>query len=127
MRTSISRKSGQRGFSTIVLIVIVGIVGFLLLAFFTVFPMIYENLRVQNALDQLAQDSEVDVRSKRAIWTALQKRFYVDGVKSIQRENVSITRKDGQTTVLVQYQAKDTFVMNFFIGADYENQVVIDR
>ena len=118
---------GQKGFSTPVIILIVGVVSLLLLAFFRVFPMWYGNIQIQTALDGIAQNEEVDARSKREIWGALQRQFYIDGIRYIERENVKISRKDGETTVLVQYEVKDTLIAPFFIGADFENQVVIAR
>ena len=120
-------RSSQKGFSTIAIILIVGIASILLLGFFRAFPMWMENMRLQSALDGVAQDQAVDVRSKRAIWESLQKRLYIGDVRTVTRENVTISRKDGKTTILVQYETRDGFIANFFIGAEFENQVVIDR
>ena len=119
--------SNQKGFSTIAIIIIVGIASMLLLAFFRVFPMWMENVRLQSALEGVAQDQTVDARSKRDIWESLQKRMYVGDVRSVKRENVTISRKDGKTTVLVEYETRAGFIANYFIGADFQTQVVIDR
>lgn len=117
----------QKGYTTITIILIVGIVSILLLGFFRVLPMWIENLRLQSALDGLQQQADLDVRSKRAIWESLQKRMYIGDVRAVKREDVKITRKDGKTTVLVQYEIRKGFIANYFIGANFENQVVIDR
>ena len=36
-------------------------------------------------------------------------------------------RKDGKTTVTVTWEAKDSFIGNLFIGANFVESIVIDR
>ena len=119
--------SRQKGVSTIGIIVIVGIFGLLLVGFFKVFPMYYGNIKLQSALEALQQDSRVDPKSKRSIWDSLYKRLYIDEVRNITLENVTMVRKDGKTTVTVTYETRDTFIGNLFIGGAFSESVVIDR
>ncbi len=117
----------QKGLSTVGWIAVIGIFLLLVTTFFKVFPMYYENFKVKAAMEALAQDTSVDAKSKRAIWDSLAKRFFIDEVRSIKRENVSITRKDGKTTVTVTYETRDTYIGNLFIGGRFVETVVIDR
>ena len=119
--------SRQKGISTIGIIVIVGIFSFLLITFFKVFPMYYGNLKIQSALEALQQDSRVDPKSKRSIWESLKKRLYIDEVKNITLEHVTMVRKDGKTTVTVTYEIRDDLSGNLFIGGAFSESVVIDR
>ena len=127
MINSGKRLHRQQGLSMPTIVVIIAIIGTMVLAFFTVFPMAYENLQVQTSLEALAEDQTIDPRSKRDIYEALNRRFVINDVDSVQRENIKITREDGKTTVVVQYQATNSFIANYFIGANFENQVVINR
>ena len=117
----------QRGMSTAGWIVVVGVFGLLIITFFKVFPMYYENFKVRSALEALKNDQSVDVKSKRAIWESLQKRLFIDTVRSIKREDVDIQRKDGQTTVTITYETRDDYIGNLFIGGSFTESVVIDR
>ena len=117
----------QKGVSTVGIIAVIGIFAVFLVAFFKLFPMYYGNFKVQSVLEKIQQDSEVDPKSKRAIWESMKKRLYVDEVRSIKREHVTMERKDGKTTVTVTYETRDTFIGNMFIGASFSNSVVIDR
>jgi F0F1-type ATP synthase membrane subunit c/vacuolar-type H+-ATPase subunit K len=119
--------SRQKGISTIGIIAVVGIFGLLIVTFLKVFPMYYGNFKVQSALEALQQDSRVDPKSKRSIWESLQKRLYIDEVKNIKLEHVTMVRKDGKTTVTVTYETRDTFMGNLFIGGAFSESVVIDR
>ena len=66
-------------------------------------------------------------KSKREIWQSLQKRLYVNDVKDITRENVTMERKDGKTTVTVKYEKRDEYVGNLFIGGWFVESIVIER
>jgi hypothetical protein len=108
-------------------IAVAGIFGFLVITFFKVFPMYYDNYKVKSVLESLQQDSEIDPKSKRAIWDSLNKRLYVNEVRSIQRENVEMVRKDGKTTVTITYRIEDEYIGNLFIGGSFVESIVIDR
>ena len=120
-------RHGQRGLSSVGWILVFGIFALLLVTFFKVFPWYYDNFKVKATLEALQADTSIDPKSKREIWDSLQKRLYVDSVKSITRENVKMQRKDGKTTVTVSYEVRDSYIANLFIGARFEESVVIDR
>ena len=117
----------QRGISTVGWLVVVAIFGLLVVTFFKVFPMYYGNFKLKSALEAIQADSSIDAKSKRAIWDSLQKRLFIDEVRSVKRENVSMERKDGKTTVTVSYEMRDSYVGNLFIGASFTESIVIDR
>ncbi|MFT5504068.1 MAG: hypothetical protein ACI845_001400 [Gammaproteobacteria bacterium] len=126
-----SRKTGRRyrqlGVSAPSWLVIASIFGFLLITFFKVFPMYYENYQLGAALNSVQQDQSVDPKSKKALWESLKKNMFVQEVRSIGRENVEITRKDGVTTITIQYETKDDYVGNLTIGAKFTETIQIQR
>ena len=117
----------QKGVSAWGWLVIAAIFGFLLITFFRLFPMYYENFKVKTVLENLAQDQTIDVKSRRAIWDSLNKRFIVQDVKTVKREHIGMSRKDGKTTVTVKYEVQSDLVGNLTIGARFEDSVVINR
>ncbi|MCP4391752.1 MAG: DUF4845 domain-containing protein [Gammaproteobacteria bacterium] len=117
----------QKGLSSFGWIVIFGIFAFLVITFFKVFPMYYANFKVTSALEGLQADTSIDAKSKRAIWESLNKRLYINEVRTIKREDVSMERKDGKTKVTVSYETKDTYIANLFIGARFTESIVIER
>jgi hypothetical protein len=113
--------------STVGIIAMVGVFGFLVVGLMTVFPMYYDNFKLQSALEALQNDTSIDPKSKQAIWGALKKRLYINEVRKITKNDVKMIRKDGKTTVTVSYEVRDTFVGNLFIGASFVEIAVIDR
>jgi hypothetical protein len=127
MKRSTNMRHHQKGMSSFGWIAVVGIFALLLITFFKVFPMYYTNFRLISSLEALAQDQTIDPKSKRAIWESLQKRLYINEVRAVQKEHVSMARKDGKTTVTVTYEIRDTYVGNLFIGGNFSESIVIDR
>lgn len=117
----------QKGMSSAGWIAVAGFFGLIIISFFKVFPMYYDNFKVKSALESMQQDSSLDPKSKRAIWDSLNKRLFIDDVKHIKRENVTMDRKDGRTTVTVSYESRDDYIGNLFIGAKFTETIVIDR
>ena len=127
MKRSSNSRHRQKGLSTIGWIIVVGIFGLFVVTFFKVFPMYYGNFKLKSALEAMQQDISLDTKSKQDIWLSLQRRLFVDEVRSITREHVTMERKDGKTTVTVTYETRDDFVGNLFIGAKFSESVVLDR
>ncbi len=117
----------QKGISTVGIIAAIGLFGLIASAVVTLFPMYYGNFQVGSVLEAVQQDSSVDAKSKRAIWDSISKRLYINEVRNITREDVTMERKDGKTTVTVAYETRDTFIGNLFLGASFSESVVIDR
>lgn len=117
----------QKGLSGISWLVVACIFGLLLLTFFRVFPMFYENYQLKSVLTSIQEDPSIDVKSKRAIWDTMQRRFYINAVKTIKREHVKMTREDGKTTISVIYERRSPFLANLFIGGNFSETIVIDR
>lgn len=127
MKRSTNLRHRQKGMSSFGWIAVFGIFALLLILFFKVFPMYYGSYQVQTALEALTMDDRVDSKSKREIWTSLQKRLYINEVRSIKRENVTMERKDGKTTVTVDYEVRDNFLGSLFIGGHFVHSAVIER
>lgn len=117
----------QKGLSSVGWLVIVAIFAMLVVTFFKVFPMYYDNFKLNSSLEAMQNDSSLDPKSKRAIWDSLSKRLYINEVRMIEREHVTMERKDGKTTVTVSYETRDSYIGNLFIGAKFSESVVIDR
>jgi hypothetical protein len=117
----------QQGLSSLGWIAVAGFFGLIIITFFKVYPFYYDNFKVKTALEAIQNDSAIDPKSKRAIWDSLQKRLFINDVKAIKRENVTMARKDGQTTVTVTYKVEDDYILNLYIGGKFEESIVIDR
>ena len=108
MKALTGSRRQQAGLSTVGWLGVVAIFGLLIVSFFKVFPFYYDNFKLKSALEALAQDPEIDPKSRRAIWESLQKRLFV-------------------TTVTVTYETSDDYIANLYIGARFTEKAVINR
>lgn len=120
-------KQSQRGMTTIGWIVVIALFGSIVLTGFKIIPMYLEYFNVQSLMDGLAKDTEVDPRSKRDLWVAFSKRLRVNQVTSIKQENVTFSRKDGVTTVNLDYRVEKPWIAQLFLGARFQYTVEINR
>ncbi|MFT4607926.1 MAG: hypothetical protein ACI9V8_000622 [Urechidicola sp.] len=127
MKSLIRSKNKQKGLLSFGLMVLVGFFALLIISFLKVFPMYYENYKVKSVLESVRQDSDIDPKSKRAIWESLSKRLYIQEARTVQREHVNMTRTDEKTTITISYETRDSYIGNLFIGAKFSESVVIDR
>lgn len=127
MKRLTKMRQRQKGMSSFGWIAVAGIFGFLVITFFKVFPFYYDNFKLTTSLEALQLDTTIDAKSKRAIWQSLQKRLFINEVRMITREHVTMVRKDGKTTVTVTYEQKDDYIGNLFIGGRFVESIVIDR
>jgi len=123
--TSIGRR--QHGLSFVGWLALVAIFGLLIISFFKIFPIYNENLIIQSVLEGLQKDQKLDVKSRRAIWDSIYKRLSVNEVYSITRENLTVKRKGGQTTVTITYEARQPYLGNLSIVGNFTESIVIDR
>ena len=117
----------QQGVSGVGWLIIIAFIALIFSAFFSIYPMYYDNYLIKSVLTSVQEDPSIDVKSKRAIWDSMSKKLFINEVRSIQRENVEMTRKDGKTTVAVNYESRASFVGNLdFVGV-FSESIVIDR
>lgn len=122
------KKQSQQGMTTIGWILVIALFGSIVLTGFKIIPMYLEYLNVQSIMNGIAQDTSIDARSKRDLWGAMEKRFYINQIRDIKRNNVSFSRsKDGVTTVKVDYKVEKPWVAQMYLGAHFTHSVEINR
>lgn len=120
-------RNTQKGMTTIGWIAVIAIFSSILLTIFKVLPMYLEYFQVKSVIDGVAVDTNVDPRSKRDLWTAISKRLLINQATSVKREDVSFTRKDGVTTITVDYRVEKPYIAQLFIGANFVYSVEVNR
>ena len=120
-------KHSQQGLTTIGWIAVIAIFGSIVLTGFKILPMYLEFFNVKAVMEAVAQNNELDARSKRDLWTALENNLRINSVRDLKKEDFSFVRKDGVTTVTVDYEVRKPYIAQLFIGANFTHSVVINR
>ena len=120
-------RQSQRGLTTVGWILVIALFGTIVLTIFKVVPMYLEYMQVKSVMESVVNDTSIDPRSKRDLWSAMQKRLLINQAKSVKRENVTFNRADGVTTITVDYKVEKPYIAQLFIGAHFVYSVEINR
>ena len=99
-------RNRQKGLSGPVWLIVAGIFGLIVVSVIRIFPIYLENYTIKSVLESVQGDAKIDPKSKRAIWTSISKRLYINEVRYITREHVKMSRKNGRTTVTIEYETR---------------------
>jgi hypothetical protein len=122
-----STRHRQKGLSSAGWLALAGIFALIIISVLRVFPIYMDNFTIKSVLTSIQEDAKIDPKSRRAIWESINKRLYINEIRSIKREHVKMTRKNGKTTVTISYETRRPYIGNLFIGGTFSESVVIDR
>ncbi len=110
--------------SAIVLIVVV-----LALLFMRLFPPYFDNLKLQDALDELASDPRVANMTRRQIVKELDNKLYIDYAHEIVdlNESLLVDKSDKKLVITIDYEVVVPLVYNLSALINFANRVDIDR
>ena len=119
-----NRQNGMTFIGIVMLLVVIVVIA---LTAVKIIPIYIENYAVKSVLTSIENDHRVDPKSKAAIWESIKKRLYINEVRIIKKEHVSMSRKNGKTTVTIEYESRRPYLGPLFIGGHFVETIVINR
>ena len=119
-----NRQNGMTFIGIVMLLVVIAVIA---LTAVKIIPIYIENYAVKSVLTSIENDHRVDPKSKAAIWESIKKRLYINEVRIIKKEHVSMSRKNGKTTVTIEYESRRPYLGSLFIGGHFVETIVINR
>lgn len=114
----------QRGMTAISMMVVVAIGTFLVLIALRLFPVYIEHFKVASHLKTLAEESGAARMSDGEIRQTLKKRFDIDDVTNVTRDDIFIERsKDGRTIVAIEYEVRTPALGNVDMVVSFIDEV----
>ena len=113
-------RSRQRGATFLGMVIIAGIIGFGLYAAIRVFPLYMEYMAVVRAMDQAAKE---DARSQQSLRAALDRRWIIEDIKSLDPKDIEIKRNGSGFSMRAWYRAEAPFVSNISLVVDFDKTV----
>jgi Tfp pilus assembly major pilin PilA len=124
MTSSRNRQNGMTFIGIVLLLVVIVVIA---LTAVRIVPIYIENFAVKSVLTSIENDHRVDPKSKAAIWDSIKKRLYINEVRLIKKEHVTMSRKNGKTTVTIEYESRRPYLGPLFIGGHFVETIVINR
>lgn len=115
----INRQNGMTGIGWLL---VLGLIGFFTLAGLRVIPMYIEGYKVRSALNSLNKEPNITRKSPAEIVRMLQRRFDVDDVKSVTKDDIVISRGDGRLLIEIEYEDRRHFMSNLDLVAVFKEK-----
>ncbi len=113
----------QRGATFLGMVIILSILGFALYAGIRLTPLYFEYMAVVRAMDQTAKEAEGDPTSPQQLRTALDRRWTIEDIKSLDPKDMEIKKSAGGYTMRAYYRAEAPFVANVSLVVDFDKTV----
>lgn len=104
--------SKQGGLTFISFILLIGFVGFFAMLGIKLIPVYLEHYKVVSILKNLESDKDLASRSRDELLATLDKRWNIDMVESVTRDNVTITKDIYHVKIEVAYDVSKPILGN---------------
>ena len=102
----------QRGATLITWLVIFMMIGFFIMLGLRLAPIYMQNYTVKNIIEGLQTEPMIGRKPVGEIRQMLLRRFDINGIRELGRDNVKISRSGGTTKVEVAYETRQHIVAN---------------
>lgn len=114
----------QRGATFLGMVIILAILGLALYAGIRLTPVYLEYMAVVRAMDQTAKESDAST-SAQELRAALDRRWTIEDIKSIQPKEIEIKRSPSGSTMRANYEAVVPFIGNVSLLAHFDKTVTV--
>jgi len=120
-------KRRQAGITLIGFLLMAAVFGSFGFAIIKVVPLYMEGMRIDRVLDDLQQELATGGNTARDIQLALDSRFYVENLESLEPDELEIVREGEGYTVKVNRESRALFLADLYFVVMFDTQVEIAR
>lgn len=117
--------SGQRGLTFISFLLLIGLIGFFTLLILKIGPAYLDHYKVKSSLEALKADRDLASRSREEILRSLEKRWDIEMVDSVSKDDVTITRDIHQMSVRVAYDVVKPIFGNVDVVVHFDDAIEV--
>ena len=113
----------QQGLTLITWLLILMMVGFFVMLGLRLGPIYLQNYTVKNIMTDLQEEPLVSRKTVGEIRQMLLRRFDINGIRSLGRENIKIVRAGGKTKVEVAYEVRQHIAGNVDVLVTFNDAI----
>ena len=121
----LSYRTASRGFSLIGALFWVLLIGGVVTLGLKLGPYYLQFWTVRSVMDDTARNPEVAAMGRQAIIQTLEKKLYINDVRSVKNENFSFEKTDTGRVLGVHYEVRDHLVANLDVVLTFDHQTLI--
>ena len=111
----------QRGLTFISLLLILGLIAFFTLLVLKIGPIYLEHSKVTNALSALENTTDVQTKDKYEILSILEKRFDLNYIDVITKDDVKVTKSGNYLKVEIKYEVVKKIFGNLSVLVEFDD------
>ncbi len=115
----------QRGITLIGFALILGLIGFFTILILKIGPIYLEHYKVVSSLQSLKEDPALPKKSRREIYSLLNKRFDINMIENVTTDDISVSKEDGVVTVAVTYEVEKPIFGNLSVLVYFDDQIEV--
>lgn len=114
----------QKGMTGIAMALVLVMIAFFAMLVLRLFPIYMEHFSVASHLKSLSNEAGVSAKTNAEIVSTLRKRFEIDDVKNVSKDDIFIEReKGGRVVVAVEYEVRTTAMGNVDMVVNFVDEV----
>lgn len=102
----------QKGMTLIGWIFVLGLIGLTAIIILRLLPIYMDSFKIKGQLETLHKEPNITRKSEREIRTLIAKRFNVEGLDSINKDDIKIEKKAGILTITADYELRTKLLGN---------------
>jgi len=119
------RAKHQAGLTAIGIIFVLIPVGLAVYIVMRAAPAYIEALSVGDVVNSLKKEMDLKERSREEIYTMIKKRFDVNNISSVDRDDIKIQKTVNDVTVTVDYEARVPLFWNVALALSFHKHAVV--
>ncbi len=116
----------QKGMTIYGVAFILLLIGFVVFTTLKLFPVYMENFTISSSLESLESEPGKQFAGAMDIRHALMKRFGMNNVRQVTRDDISVTREGQIYYVDVDYDVRVPYIKNISLLVSFTNHVEVD-
>ena len=125
--TDHNRMSRQQGMTLLGFILVLMVVGAFAFIIIRLFPVYSEYYSVVSAMRALQQEPGIAAKTPDQVRDLLDRKFYISYVKTPKKNDIKITRREGEYILQVKYDVRGDLLYNLDYIASFDKTVSLSR
>lgn len=126
-RLAVAARHGQRGITTLGLIILVAFIGLFVFAGIRLMPVYLNYFKVAGVVNGVFDEFDRQNASRAQIRTSISRRFEVESVGVINARDIAVTSVDGGIEVSAKYDHTSPFIGNISFTVHFDKTVLVRR
>jgi hypothetical protein len=115
----------ERGMTFISFLLLIGLIGFFSLLILKIGPVYLDHYKVKATLESLKADRDLASKTRDEILRSLEKRWDIEMVSSVSRDNVVIDKNSQQITIQIAYDVTKPILGNVDVVVHFNDAIEV--